>query len=240
MLTNLAAVGSAAIAFAAALNVSRRRYNIEAPAGWLWLTVGLGLFTLGELSWAVQEAGLGIQNPPPSIADLFWLAGYPALLLGLMKARRQLRVGLENKEIAAVGLGAAAVVGAASAWLLVPIARSRDLPPVEKVLDIAYPLADVILIIPAFTLAIIFGRSLLGRPWRLICIGLIFLGVADLIFSYLTWNRLYWIDIGQVTNFVDLLWVFGYLIIAAGGFYYDQILRQPYVHLRGEPRCPCG
>ena len=86
VLTNFISVGSAAIAFVAAARVSRRGDSIRAPAGWLWLTIGLGFFMLGEVSWAVQEAVLRIKNPFPSIADIFWLLGYPFLLLGLVMA----------------------------------------------------------------------------------------------------------------------------------------------------------
>ena len=221
LLTNLSAVASAAVAFAGGLNIIRRRPDIQAPGAWLWLTVGLGLFLAGEISWAFQEVVLGIKSPFPSVADIFWLAGYPPLMIGLVIAWRQLDIALRGGEILAIGVGAGAAVTAGAFWLLIPIATAPKLPPLEKILDFAYPLADILLIIPAVALALIFGRSLLGRPWRLICVGLVFMGLADFSFAYLTWNNMY---ASQSGNLIDLLWVVGYLTIAAGAFYYDQVM----------------
>lgn len=222
--TDLIAVGAAAIAFAAVAYVSRRRRDIQAAAGWFWLAVGLGLYMLGEAAWAFQEIVLKINNPFPSVADIFWLGAYPPLLLGLIIAWRQLDIGLQKKEVAAIWVAAVAAFAATAVWLFVPIIRTPDVPITEKVLDIAYPLADILLIVPALALAVAFGRSLLGRPWRLICVGLIFIGLADLSFAYLTWHRVYWMNVEAPANFIDLLWVIGYLTIGVAGFYYDQIL----------------
>ena len=43
----------------------------------LSLTIGLTLWTLAELTWTYYQLGLHIENPFPSLADSFWLAGYP-------------------------------------------------------------------------------------------------------------------------------------------------------------------
>lgn len=42
----------------------------------LSLTIALTLWTLAELTWIYYQLGLHIENPFPSIADSFWLAGY--------------------------------------------------------------------------------------------------------------------------------------------------------------------
>lgn len=118
----------------------------------------------------------------------------------------------------------AVAVVAAAVWLLIPIARSPETPITEKFLNIVYPLADIFLVIPAIAIALSCGRSLLGEPRRLICAGLILLGIADFSFSYLSWNELYWADVNSPGNFIDLLWMGGYLAIGAGAFYYDQML----------------
>jgi hypothetical protein len=46
----------------------------------LSLTIALTLWTVAELTWSYYQLGLHIENPFPSIADSFWLAGYPFII----------------------------------------------------------------------------------------------------------------------------------------------------------------
>jgi hypothetical protein len=43
---------------------------------WLCFSIGLGLWFLGETTWAIFTLILGVEIPFPSIADIFWLIGY--------------------------------------------------------------------------------------------------------------------------------------------------------------------
>jgi hypothetical protein len=57
--------------------------------GILSLTIGLVLWCIAELMWTYYQLVVGIANPFPSVADAFWLSGYPFLLyfvLGMNKA----------------------------------------------------------------------------------------------------------------------------------------------------------
>jgi diguanylate cyclase len=216
------AVGGAALAFAAVLMVARRLDSGPA-APWRWLTAGLGLYLLGELSWAIKEVVLGIDFPFPSVADIFWVAAYPPLLIGLALAWRQLGVKLRLGEKFGLGISAGAVVLAAATFLLAPIALS-ELDPVEKGLSVFYPLADIVLLVPAAAMVLALGGSLLGRAWRLVSLGLALIALADLTFSYLVWRGLYWESVGQPGNLVDLVWTAGYLAIAVAGFRYAKLV----------------
>jgi diguanylate cyclase len=223
ILTNVIAVGGAALAFAAVLMVARR-LDAGPSAPWRWLAGGLGLFLLGEISWGIQEAILGIDFPFPSIADLFWVAGYLPLFVGLMLAWRRLGVRLRHVEKIGLGIFAAALALAAAVFLLVPIGLGQSLSPLEKGLNIIYPLGDIVLLVPAAAMAVVLGGSLLGRAWRLIGLGFVLIGAADLAFSYLSWHNLYRESINQPGNLVDLVWLAGYLAIALAGFRYAKLI----------------
>jgi len=50
----------------------------------LYLTAGIFLWFLGELTWGIYELILSIEVPYPSIADIFYLLGYLPLIAGVM------------------------------------------------------------------------------------------------------------------------------------------------------------
>lgn len=229
ILSNLVSSGSAAAAFITAFVASRKHDDLPSM-GWSLVTIGLGLFLLGEMSWGFQEIILGISVPFPSIADLFWLLGYVPLSLGLLSTWRQLQVGLGTAELIVIIIVAIAVFVLASALLLVPIAVSPDATLLEKALYIGYPLEDLIILVPAVSLVLIFGRTPLGRPWRFICAGLVLIALADLAFAYLSWRDLYGEALNRPGNLIDLIWAWGYLAIALGAVNYSRLIDYRKVH----------
>lgn len=223
VLSNAIAVGAAGIAFFASALLLRHG-RVQPLAGWRLLAIGLGLLLLGEVIWAFQEAILRIEDPFPSVADIAWLSGLAGLLAGLIITWRYLKINLDRAETIAITAISAVIVVATSFFLLIPIITSSEVDFTEKALDVAYPLADILIIIPALALMLTFDRSQCGRSWRLICAGLFLLAVGDFGFSYLSWHNLYWSSLRQPTNFIDLFWVAGYLMIAGGIFYYDKTI----------------
>ena len=72
------------------------RWTRPAAAGaWLLIAAGLTLWTCGDVLWTVYTL-LG-RDPFPSAADLFYLAGYPFLAVGLMGLSR--RVGPRDDSV---------------------------------------------------------------------------------------------------------------------------------------------
>lgn len=215
----IVAASAAFLAGALAVSIKGNRFR----AAWSVLSIGIGFFLLGEITWAIQEIFYKIYNPFPSISDIFWLTGYIPLLIGLILAWRAAGVNLTKKEIIAISVGAVAVLLISSLFVLFPIVTSSKIGVVEKSLDVAYPLGDLVLLIPAVALVLIFDRTLIGRPWQFICLGLIFISAADIGFSYLTWHKIYWMNINDPGNMVDLLWTAGYLAISLGAVEFAKI-----------------
>lgn len=187
---------------------------------WLFLSVGILLYCLGELSWMVYEVILG-KDPFPSIADAFWLAGYIPLFIGLMLTVVETKVSLISSRTPLLCIIIGTIVAASIVFLISPILRSSEITLVEKVLDLAYPLGDLFLVIPALAILILYERGLLGKPWLFILAGFVFFSAADLLFSYFTWMEIY--DVFPF-NLVDLLWALGYFAIALGAVYEIAII----------------
>jgi diguanylate cyclase len=106
--------------------------------GQLSLVVGDLLFTLYERFWDMA--------PFPSVADAFYLGGYPLLAAGLWALLRRRSPGrdlpsLIDGAIVATGLGMLAW-----AFYVTPYATGSGLSFTETAVSIAYPLADVLLL----------------------------------------------------------------------------------------------
>ncbi len=57
-------------------------------AGWILLAVGGTFFTLGDAVGNIYAVILHLSIPFPSIADAFYLAGYPFVFAGILKLTR--------------------------------------------------------------------------------------------------------------------------------------------------------
>jgi hypothetical protein len=168
------------------------------------------LWFVGEFTWLTYEVILGVKVPYPSVADVFYLAGYiPALvsIIGFMAIFRKLVTFRKKVLSALVGL---LIIGTTGVLLLHPLSISSS-PTFVKAFDLAYPLLDAVLMALVMMRLIAFVGTSLGRPWVWIFGGLLSYSFADIMFS---WGTLtHWYYSGHP---IELLWLYGYLVIALG------------------------
>jgi hypothetical protein len=93
----------------AAILIAARRHRPARPLLWWCFAVGQLLFVIGDVLYEVIDLVLH-QSPFPSVADGFYLAGYPVLATGLLILIRgrisgRDRAGLIDAAIIATGLG---------------------------------------------------------------------------------------------------------------------------------------
>ena len=200
-------------------------FGPDEPQRKVWFFLGFGLFLwgLGEISWWVLEIVAGLNNPFPSVADVFWLSGYPPLLIGFILSWRRFDLRIKLRTMAAwlVGLGFA--TAASFIFILLPIVQS-NLQVTEKFLDLAYPVGDILILGAASLTLTAFGYGVLSRPWKIITAGFMIILVADLIYSYLSFFEMYK---SENRNPIDLLWAAGYLIIGIGALSQIDIFKRP-------------
>ena len=70
---------------------------------WLGYTLGMLLWFLGESTWAVYALWYNIPNPFPSLADVFWLAGYVPLLCAMVIQAWPFREFFSSRKMLIVG-----------------------------------------------------------------------------------------------------------------------------------------
>lgn len=219
--TDSLAVAAAFLAFAGALYAWLRLRTTKEGIVWLLLVIGLLLWLGGETLWLILEA-VTQEVPYPSVADVSWLLAYPVLFCALYLEYKRLDIDLGKKRFGIfLAVVAACVI---MVWaLLYPIAVSDEVSAVEKFLDIAYPVGDLALLYVALLVTFMYLGGRLGWAWLLISVGFILYSVADLAFSYLSWEEVYWSG-----HPVDLLWMIGDTIVFVGaamyGYAYEKLV----------------
>jgi two-component system cell cycle response regulator len=162
--------------------VARGLRRREDRAAWLVLGAGLIAWTGGDFTWTVWLSH--VANPPyPSAADALYLAMYPfvyASLILLMRSRHG-HVGAGAwLDGVIVGLTLAAV---SAAWVFPPVLASAKGDAAAVGVNLAYPLADFLLLVfLAVGFALAGWRP--GRQWWVLSAGVALMTVADMIYVY--------------------------------------------------------
>ncbi|HEU0296890.1 MAG TPA: hypothetical protein VFR47_29400, partial [Anaerolineales bacterium] len=193
---------------------------------WGQIVVGMVAWTVAEGTWAYYEVILGQEVPYPSLADSFWLFGYVMFYVALLNQYRLFQTAPTQRQKLAVFWLVVVFSLIVSFLVLIPIIESFDPQKVlESLLNIAYPLFDLVLLI--LTLAIIFSleQGRFALTWRLLGLGLVFMSSADLMFSYASWNEIYFPDgrLNSITVLIDTLYYVSYLALGLAAYTYGIV-----------------
>ncbi|HEV3505480.1 MAG TPA: histidine kinase [Actinomycetes bacterium] len=164
-----------------AIVIGTRVWRPSRPLAWYLIAFGQLLFTAGDAYSSFHEWVLGLEVPFPSIADVFYLAFYPVLaaaLLLLVRGRAPGRdaASLIDATIITTGIGMLSWV-----FLIRPYVRLPDLSLTERLVSIAYPLGDVLLLAVAVRLWRTGRHSAVAS--RLLAFGLFALMAADTVYG---------------------------------------------------------
>jgi diguanylate cyclase (GGDEF)-like protein len=199
-------LGSAALFGAVAICVLRGVLIRAERTVWLALGTGIGLWTMGRVAYlALHEQG---PVPIPSVADVSWLAFYPAVYLAVVLLVRS-RIPRFHASMWLDGLVAGfAVASLAAAVALGPIVEATGGDTAEVTVTLAYPLADLLLLgITAGVAAAAGWRP--GRGWSLIAAGLVVFTLGDAV--YLTGTAEGWYQPGTP---ISASWPIGATLLA--------------------------
>ena len=173
---------------------------------WLCFAVGLGLFWLGDVYTYSYPKLLHHDVPFPSIGDAIYLTVYPALMAGLLllvRRRNPKRTGRGGIDATIMTVGLALPF-----WivLIAPYVHDPTMTLVPKLVSIAYPLGDVLLLAAAVSLAMDTGRR---RPaFYLLSASIVALLATDFIYGLMllngTFDHQLWLDVGWISFY--LLW----------------------------------
>jgi hypothetical protein len=233
--TNITADTTSAIALLSVVLLihkqQRSSSSVATKSAFLYLAAAMAFWLTAELLWTHYQLGLGIEVPFPSLADVFWLIGYPFLILHMYKILAILRkrtklpstksIMIISSVLAIIfGYTLSQVYGLTSVSSLSPFGNSEVL---GNIILISYPILDAIIIVPAVT--ILWSLRKGERHfihWILISCFIVMVTVGDIGFGYSN-------ALGQETAereewIWDTFFNAGYLSVAAAIFWYNRFL----------------
>ena len=178
---------------------------------WLAISAGVWLWALGDIYWNLELADRD-EIPYPSLADAFYVGGYPLLLAGIVLLTRG-RVDHFEKSSWLDGLiGALAVSAIGAAFLYPAFEGTTEGDVATVVVNLAYPLGDLLLL--SFVVAAIaLSGWYADRGWLLFGGGLVVIAIADSI--YLQQEA----TVGYTPgSWYDTFWLLGGVAIAAAAW----------------------
>ena len=167
-----------------AILVGVRRYKPASSLPWLFFAVGFALFWAGDLYTYTYPRVFGGEVPFPSVGDGFYVAVYPALMAGLFVLVRRRnperdRAGVIDSLIMTLGLSLLSWVA-----LIAPYLHDESLSTVAKLVSVAYPLGDILLLAAAIRLAVDSGRR--QPAFYLLITAIVALLVTDFAYGLIT------------------------------------------------------
>jgi diguanylate cyclase (GGDEF)-like protein/PAS domain S-box-containing protein len=195
--------GALGLSAVAAIAVGARRHHPARPLAWYLLAAGVLSFITGDLIYKVSNEIFHIEPPFPSMADWFYLAMYPFLAAGLLQLVRARTPGRDRPSLIDALLLTTALGLLSWVFLMGPYVHEADLSLVERLVSIAYPLGDVLLL--AMLARLWSGGGLRTSAARLLAAGAIALLVADTLYGLIQLHGT-WSDGGPV----DLGWIVFY------------------------------
>jgi hypothetical protein len=232
VLLHLTHISFAVCAWLAAILALRARRMFEPGVSsrhvWVLFGAGMTALAISETLWiAYQVAGQPI--PYPSLVDISWGIGFLPILASLVLQYRSLHVQLTRRQklsILAAYVGVLIVIVALSLGYI--MSHPGEVAVMQMLVG-AYYLVGALGVAFLATLSLVYlGGGLVARPWVYMVVSILTFAVAGLAFSYGTWTNTYVTGSNFISAVVDVAYLAGYLLAAAGG--YSQLtLRLPAV-----------
>ena len=177
---------------------------------WVLLGIGSLLWAGGQITWTVFESILKTEPPYPGPPDFGYLGAYPFLIIGVSFLFGAMPVAGRARHLLDSAI-AASGIGVVSFYFLVQrLWQAGEVTNAEKILSVAYPLADVAALFSALAL---FSAGTINRNLRrsvaLLSLGIILIAFADTLFSYYNLQGKY-----ATGSWFDWGWSFGWLCLA--------------------------
>lgn len=157
-----------------------RWHRADYPTPWYLFASGLALFLVGDAIFYFYKIVREVDRPFPSAADAFYLASYPFLVAGLLLLIRRRdpgrdRSSLIDAAIVSTGMGLLSWV-----YLMVP-AGAPGQPLLDRLISVAYPLMDIVLLSVAARLAV--GAGTRRPAFYLVGLSILCLLAADVAYA---------------------------------------------------------
>lgn len=195
---------------------------------WVLFGAGMTALAISETLWIAYHVA-GQPIPYPSLVDISWGIGFVPILASLVLQYRALHVQLSRRRkmsILAAYLGVLIIIVALSMEYVT--SHPGEVAAMQMLVGAYYLIGDLSVAFLGTMSLVYLGGGLVARPWVYMVLSILSFAVAGLAFSYGTWTNTYVTGSNFLSAVVDVAYLAGYLLAAAGG--YSQLtLRLPGV-----------
>jgi signal transduction histidine kinase len=173
---------------------------------WHLFAFGLAGQVAGDAIFAFYEVSLNREPPSPSVADVFYLGGYPLLALGILLVLRRLGGQTSRSAVLDTIVIFSGVVLVQWVFFIDPYNHIRFGSELARVVAMGYPAMDVLLLVA-------FAQLLVGPGGRTPSYRLLLASVA----LWVVADEIYGLDFQsyQGGDWIDALWLGSYVVWAA-------------------------
>jgi hypothetical protein len=204
-----AAIAAAACAWAATRATGQERL------GWALMSVSTGLWAAGEVVWSINEVGFGV-TPYPSLADAGFLSAVPFAIGGIRSFWSPAARGTSTHWRVWFDGVIVAIALTSTAWAF-GLRTVYDSQSSTKLLDLAYPVSDIVI---GTVLILAIRRATRQQAGRmaLLLAGVACYSIADSAFAYLSAQNTF-ASVGHVLN---TGWFAGFLMVGLAAIFPPQ------------------
>jgi diguanylate cyclase (GGDEF)-like protein/PAS domain S-box-containing protein len=196
----------------AAMVTGIRIHRPRQPAAWYLLAAATCTFILGDTTYNVLTEVAGQVNPFPSLADPLYLLTYPLFAAGLWLLIRGRTTAPDRRGLLDASIITTAVALVVWMYLVLPNFQAPDLTTLERLVSVAYPLGDVLLL--AMLARLVTGGGLGVRAIQLLVVGAVGIFASDVMYGF-SQLQLAW----SMGGFVDLGWILFYVTWGAAALH---------------------
>lgn len=185
------------------------RFGLTGNHGLAWFSFGgfaISWF-IAEMLWIYQELIIK-EDPFPSAADIFYIVGYPFLLMFFISYLQPVRTAITRKIL---GISSSISIGVLIPSLYLVLGSGIHTDALNVTLGTVYPIFDTMVIIPAIIGMVLFFKGKVNFMWTLMCLGVICLFVADTAFLFGQNEDSYYTG-----NPMEILFYWTYVLFAFG------------------------
>lgn len=184
----------------------------------IFITLGTFFWFLGEFTWGIYEIVLGIEAPVASIADAFWIIGYPLFLLGFYYVLKLALTSLYKKRLIVLAI-IIALVASFMTYLSMPTLTDIEMSFAEKASTAGYVIGDMLILVALMVVITYLIGSKFAKSWSIIFLAMLMVTIADI--YYMNFLEIY-----ETGNLIDILWDLDYILLAFGFFYHRETVKE--------------
>jgi len=198
--------------------LSVKRHGLTGKHGKAWISFAVfsAVWFIAEQVWTVLELFYD-QKPFPSMADFFYVIGYPAFFVFAILYISPVKKAVTKKIVIFSSL-IALIVLVPNLYMAFENNSGED--QFATALGAFYPFADAIVLVPALIGVLLFLGGKVDFPWFLLMLGIIVEVAADTGFQY------YSLDNSMYTGHpVDILFLWSYVFLVFGVYEHLKIFK---------------